>query len=451
MKLLSLLLLSFSTNLWALSEKEIIRSVIDHYPLIEESALKAEAAEADVTAAKGAFDHKLMVKSRLWRQRPYNNEYLETYLERQTPFLGAKIVAGHRQGAGEFNFYDLKKDTSSAGQIFAGITMPLLRNLSTDSYRTDLEISKIQKEQADQQVRLKKLVYVHKALSLYYKWVLQSKRVEISEQILDLAKTRQEMLEKKFKAGDTDKLKVTDNRRQINKRESEWIENDIELLKLATELSLYVRDSEGKPVLVKRQTDAEQTLLAPLIQKAGVNNNSNPQLKILSFEQKINDAQFKLNDQGRLPGLNVGVTGGRELSNRPGYGDHILEVGINFDFPLENRKADGKSVSYHYKQKAVEKEILYMKQQLDQQFSFSREASDNSHKRWEVSNREYENTKKVADGERKKWTLGATDLFVVNLREQDQADVDQRRWKALYEYHQYNLDASLFSASLPVE
>ena len=450
MKALLLACLLFSSHLWALSEKEIIKSVLDHYPLIEESAYKAEAAEADVTAAKGAFDHKLMVKSRLWRQRPYNNEYLETYLERQTPFLGAKIVAGHRQGAGDFNFYDLKKDTSSAGQIFAGITMPLLRNLSTDAYRTNLEITRIQKDQADQQLKLKKLVYVHKALSLYYKWVLQSKRVEISEQILDLAKTRQNMLEKKFKAGDTDKLKVTDNLRQINKRQSELIENDIELLKLATELSLYVRDDEGKPVLVKRKLDAEQTLLSPLIQKAQ-SNQTNPQLKILSFEQKITDAQYKLNNQGRLPGLNVGVTGGRELSNRPGYGEHILEVGINFDFPLENRKADGKSVSYYYKQKAVEKELLYMQQQLIQQFNFSRDASDNSHRRWEVSNKEYENTKKVADGERKKWTLGATDLFVVNLREQDQADVDQRRWKALYEYHQYNLDASLFSASLPIE
>lgn len=56
----------------------------------------------------------------------------------------------------------------------------------------------------------------------------------------------------------------------------------------------------------------------------------------------------------------------------------------------------------------------------------------------------------MAEAEKSRWMQGASDLFIVNLREQDVADVDIRRWSALYDYHQYLLDAKLFSASLPM-
>lgn len=446
-----MLLLLLSVQSFALTDLEVVDSVLIHYPLVDASILKVDAAQGDVTAAEGAFDHKLNFKTRLWRQRPYNNEYYETYLERQTAFGGAKVLAGHRQGAGDFNYYDLKKDTSSAGQIFAGITMPLLRNLQTDSYRTDLKIQNLNKEQAIQQVQLKKLMYVHKALSTYYKWVLETKKLEIHRQLLQLAEDRQKMIQKKYKAGDTERLKVTDNLRQINKRQGEVLKSEIDLRKYTAELALFVRDQEGNPKLVPAENNPDQVLSNFYGISSRRENRENPQVKILSFEQERNRLEYDLNDQRKLPGLSVGVTGGRELSNRPGYGQHLLEVGINFDFPLENRKARGKSVAFHYKKKAVEKEVIYIQQELKQQYEFSVEAMSKSKSRWEVGSQEYENSKKVAEGERSKWSLGASDLFVVNLREQDQADVDMRRWSALYEYHQYNLDAGLFSASLPIE
>lgn len=443
--------LIFSSSAWGLTEQDVIKSVLTHFPLIDEANLKADSAEGEETAAKGEFDHKLKFKTQIWRQRPYNNEYYETFLERQTPWGGAKLVAGHRQGAGAFNYYDLKKDTSNAGQIFAGITLPLLRDFQTDAYRTNLLISQLRRERAEQEVRLKKLIYVHKGLSAYYKWVLGLKKLEVYRQLAKLAQERQQMLDKKFRAGDSDQLKVTDNARQINKRQGEVLKAEIELRKLEADLALFVRDSEGNPIQVSSVENAEGILLNRKTPGLASGMKTNPQVTILNFEQQLNQAEYDLSNQAKLPGLNVDVTGAQELSNRPGYGEHILQVGVNFDFPLENRKARGKSVAYHYKKKAVEKELLYAQQEIEQQYRFSISASETSLRRWQTSKIEYENSKKVAEGERKKWALGASDLFVVNMREQDLADVDLRQWMSLYDYHQYNLDASLFSASLPIE
>lgn len=435
---------------WGLTQNELINSVITHFPLIDAAEMKANSSEGDVTAAKGAFDHKLKFKTKLWRQYPYNNEYYETMVERQTPWGGAKILAGHRQGAGNFNYYDLNNDTSTAGQIFAGIAMPLLRNLMTDEYRTNLRQSEIKNKQAEQEVSLKKLIYVHKSLSTYYKWVLAIKELSIRKNLLALAEKRQDMILRKFKAGDETQLKVTDNERQINKRQSEIIKAEVDLQKTATELSLFWRNKEGKPQIPPPIANPDEILLN--FEAFGFDKKKeNPQVKILSFENELNRLEYELNEQARLPGLNVDVTGGRELSNRPGYGEHILQVGVQFDFPLENRKASGKTVAFYYKKKAIEKELTYIRQQLSQQIQYSTQASSGSRRRYEVTNREFENSTKVAEGERKKWAMGSSDLFVVNLREQDVADVDIRRWSALYDYHQYHLDALLFSANLPIE
>ena len=442
-------LLFFAASVGAVTSVDVTTSILEHYPLISASELKAQAAEGEVTAAQGSFDHKIKFKGEFWRQSPYNNEYYETFIERQTSLGGAKILAGHRQGAGNFNYYDLKKQTSPAGQIFAGITLPVLRNFQTDEYRTSLKISKLEKEKADQELILKKLISVHKGLSLYYKWILQCKKLEITRHLLDLAKKRQDMIEKKFKSGDTERLKVTDNRRQINKRESEFIKAELEERMYATQLSLFLRDKNGNPQVPAPMTDA-QSILERKYSSPKVSETL-PQTKILSADLAINRAQYDLSDQSKLPGLSVDVLGGRELSQRPNYGEHILQVGINFDFPLENRKGEGKTVAYHYKRLAVEKELLYMRQELEQQAKFSELASENAISRFQTTNSEYENTASVAKGELRKWELGASDLFVVNLREQDQADVDIRRWSAMYDYHQAKLDLGLFTASLPVK
>lgn len=437
---------------FALTPEVLVRSVIDHFPLIESAEQKQKAAENAVISAKGEFDHKLVHKTKLWRQNPYNNEYYETAIKRQTPWGGAELEVGHRQGAGNFNTYQRGLDTSPAGQIFAGITMPILRNLMTDSYRTDLKMRNIDKEIADQELRIKKLTTVHKALGLYYKWLLQQKKVDVAKELLDLAKNRKTMVEKKFKAGDMERLKLTDTERQINQRESGLVEAEIELKRYAMELSLYHRDSSGLPRIPESVTSPEKILESlddPGTKKTP--QNENPQIKTVSLRKELNDVQEDLAEQLRLPGLNVGVMGGRELSPRPGYGQHILEVGVSFDFPLENRKARGKTVEYYYKKKATELEATYVGQELTQLSQFSREAGVKSRARWNIISEEFVNTSKMAEAERRRWKLGSSDLFVVNLREQDQASVDVKRWTALYEYHQYNLDAALYTAGLPID
>jgi outer membrane protein TolC len=438
-----LCLISISAN--ALTEKEIVKSVLTYFPLIQEAQLKAESAKGELTSAEGAFDHKLVFKSRNRIEDQYDNQYFETTLERQTTWGGTNLMAGHRQGSGTYPAYDGKYNTSGAGEIFAGLSVPILRNFKTDEFRTNMKLKKIDKDQADLQLELKKMTYLHKALTLYYKWILETQKLKINKNILVLAKNRQQMIEEKFKAGDIERFKVVDNQRAIDKRSGELIKNEIELNKIRAELAIYVRDETGGPVLIPLESNPEFILQKQEHLDFSSDISQNPQLKILKMEIEKIHLEVAFFDQSKLPGLNLELVGAKELSANAAYDPESLQVGVKFDFPLENNKAEGKSVAYNYKLKAMEKNEQYLEAELFQQLSFFSKASADSKLRWEVTSKEFDGANKMAVAEKSRWAQGASDLFLVNMREQDVADVDTRRWTALYDYHQYHLDARLFS------
>ncbi len=443
-----LLLILFSSQIFALTEKDLVRSVLTNFPLIQEAELKAEAAKGELTSAEGAFDHKLIFKSRNRVEDKYDNQYLETTLERQTAFGGASLVAGHRQGLGHFPAYDGKFRTSGAGEIFAGLSLPILRNLKTDEFRTNLKIKELEKKQADLGVVLKKMIYLHKALTLYYKWILETQKLKINKSIFELAKKRQDMIERKYKAGDIERIKVTDNQRAIDKRSGDIVKNEIELNKIRAELSIYLRDESGASISIPLESNPEFILKKNEQSLSSTDISLNPQVKILDLERDKLKLESIFFDQSKLPGLNIELLGSKELSQNQPYDPNTLQVAVKFDFPIENRKAEGKSVAYNYKVLAVEKNKQFLESELVQQLSFFIRASTDSKMRWEITSKEFEGSKIMAEAEKKRWIQGASDLFLVNLREQDVADVEIRRWTALYDYHQYHLDARLFSGKI---
>jgi outer membrane protein TolC len=116
--------------------------------------------------------------------------------------------------------------------------------------------------------------------------------------------------------------------------------------------------------------------------------------------------------------------------------------------PFENRKAEGKTTAAEYKFRALQREKDFMIQQLKQQLNFSYDALQATRGRWEVTSSEFEKSVKIAEAERIRWGQGASDLFILALREQDAADVDVKRWDVWYEYHQLLIDTRLFSGKM---
>jgi outer membrane protein TolC len=441
-----ILFVIFHFSAYAISEHDIIKSVIDHFPLIEEAELKYKSAKEDVVTNEGAFDHKLTFKSRNRIEDKYDNQYFETSIERQTSLGGLGLIAGHRQGRGNFPYYDGKYVTSGAGELFAGLTMPLLRDFKTDEFRTELQISNFKSKAQKAELEIKLNVYIHKALSLYYKHLFNNQKIKIRKEILEIAEKRQEMLEKKFKAGDIEKLKIIDNQRSVDKRKDELLKAEIEWIDSKTQLELFLKDPTGNQISLTKDLLPVDDIKP--VNKEIINLNTLPQVSLIDQEIKVINAKKELYEQSKLPGLKVEVLGSRELSaNRP-YDQEALQVGLKFDIPFENRKAKGASLSSEYKFLALKKQRDYLEQNLLQQYTFSHEGTKLSQIRWQVVSNEYQETLKLSLAEKTKWEQGASDLYIVNLREQDTADAEIKKWNVWYEYHQFHIDSRLFSGTI---
>lgn len=442
--LCGVLLLILGLSARAMTPEELRQRVIENFPLIEEAHEKVRAAEAGVTAAEGAFDHKLKFKSRNRIEDKYDNDYFQTTIERDTGVRGLSLLAGHRQGSGNFPQYDGKYDTSAAGEIFAGISLPLLRDSKTDEGRTNLAVSRILKEQSREELRLKQNIYVHKALSLYYKWLAEERVLRINEEVLVLAVRREEMLQQKLRRGDIEKMKLVDNERSIEKRRAEIQKSKTKLLRIEAELGLF---TEELPVRAKISDDQQQSLRSPAFPESLVLSEL-PQMKLLRLEREKGKLLEELYAQSRLPGLGVDVLGARELSGRAPYDPDRLQVGVRFDFPLENRKARGKTVAQAYKLKALEKRAQYTERELELNYRNTLEVMKVTYERFKTTTSEAEKTRAMARAEETRFRAGGSDLFIVNLRELDVADAEIRRWSTWYEFQQAILDAKLYRAEI---
>jgi outer membrane protein, heavy metal efflux system len=424
----------------AYTPEEVTQLVLDRFPLIEEADRKARAQEAMELSAKGSFDHKLKAKTLKRIEDKYDNDFFQVELQRQTGLGGLALVAGLRQGTGVFPAYDGKLETSSAGEIFAGLTLPLLQGFKTDEARSNLGIAKLESEQAKEELRLKKNMYVHKALSLYYKWLLTRKIVGVQESILKLAETREEMVGRRHRQGDVEGIKKTDAERSVLKRRSEVLKTKAKQRLLEAELRLYLPELPENDILPETpwpQKSKGALLLSEL-----------PQLKILNLERQKIEIRRRLAENQKLPELSVSLLGSKELSRDVPYDPEVLQVAVGFSFPLENRKARGKSVAEEYKKGALEKRLEFG----SQDYSFSYEALKDSYKillqSWTNLKSEAKSTDTMARGERAKWRQGGSDLYFVNLREEDVADVEIKKWSTIVELAQTDLDLRLLEVNL---
>jgi hypothetical protein len=430
------------------TENQIITSTLKNFPLIIEAEMKFLAADFELESSRGSFDHKLKIKTRNKIEDIYKNQYLETLIERQTPYYGLSLVAGHRQGAGKFAEYDGYFRTSTAGEIFGGLSLPLLRNFKLDQNRLDLTINKMEKDISESDLKAKKLVTVHKALSIYYKWILATKKLQIRKNILDLAKNRHEMILKRVKAGDLEELKIKDNQRTIDKRMDDVLKSEIELKDAINKLSLYLRNENGESIYVQETQVPKEPLVHKRIEEEKIDFDNLPPVKIINSQIAIMKEQNKFFETQKLPALNLDVLGSKELSSNIPYDSSALRVGLSFEFPIENRKADGKTVATEYKKKSIERQKDFIIQEIDRNYDFSVFSMRESLLRYEIVTREFENTVIMAEAEKKKWLQGDSDLFIFNLREQDTAEADIKKWSTLLDSQQYYIDALLFAGKL---
>lgn len=447
MRLIILVLLFWPLSAFSITEKDVVRSSLQYFPQVLESLQKLKETEGKVTEARGGFDAKIKAEVDSRTQGYYDGDAYKASLEKPLPFLGSKIYAGHRQGFGQFPVYEGKYETLNRGESFAGVSLSLLRDSFIDETRYKLFSSEQEVQQAQFNFYQAKVKVQTMALKAYWLWLVKGHELQVYENILKLAKARDKQINRRIKVGDLAKIYAAENKQYVRKREAQVLQSQLEFQEASYHLSLFYRDGKGRPTPIGKGDlpPIEERKLGTLKDTEATYQKAlqdNLKLKILESEKKQAQLDIRMGRNEFLPRADLNF----EWNQDQGIGPDRLtqdenRILLTVEVPLQFRKASGKKRAGEAKLDQVKTKKRWVQEKLKADLRSLIFEFNSLAKIYEITIDQIKLAERLAKAEQKKFSKGASDLILVNLREENFAEAQVKNLYSLLKY--YFIDADI--------
>lgn len=411
--------------------EDVLASVERHFPLILAAEQEIDIAEARALRARGAFDTRLRADGRSDALGFYQNDRVDVELEQPTRLWGSTFSGGYRLGKGDFADYDGEEKTNKAGELRVGVKVPLLQGREVDKRRIAEWRARIEQERAAPLILAKRLEVTEKAAEAYWRWVAWSQSREIARLLLALAEDRQDQVERAVEEGEVAPIAIADNQRLIVDRRSKLLKAQRGVEKAAIKLSLYWRDAEGWPLVPSADGEAATFPPARDPSQVFVPNDidlaiaQRPELRALELEIAALELERDLAENDRLPTLDFGVKASQDFgdpANDPDDKEDLeLKALVSLSVPLQRRAAIGKQREAEAKIAKLQRELQFGRDLTTTAVQDAVSALTQSWAQLEQARENVRLANLLAEAERVKLRAGQSDLFVVNVREQQAA------------------------------
>ncbi|MCC6811955.1 MAG: TolC family protein [Deltaproteobacteria bacterium] len=431
------------------------RSVREHFPMIVAAQRELAMAEAERLAADGGFDPRFVSRLTGDVTGNYRGLVFDTAIEQPTPLWGASVFTGYRLGVGAFPDYEGKDVTGSAGEIRAGVNVPLLRNGPIDRTRAAVKRSEIARERALAGVAATELEALRVASNRYYAWIGAASKLRLAEQMLALATERQSGLASRVAAGDLPLVERIDNERAIAQRRAQLASAERALEQAAIDLSLYLRDAQGAPMTPNR-TNALNELVEPTLDLSALEalkqraRNARPDLLRLRAVVRDSRVDLGLQKNQLWPALDVRATAAQDLGLvDPGRRQFELQVGVVLDLPLAFRFQRGRVLAAEASVARNEMLLQMQEERAVNEVQDAASAARMAHQRIAATREEVSLADELARLERSRFQLGESTVLFVNIREQASIEARVRQVDALVDAHRALVDLEAASGAFP--
>lgn len=413
----------------------VLRASARHQPLILEAMARERVADAKVLSAQGAFD---MVFEAEAQTRPigyYDNGYADVKLTRPFATNGGNVYGGYRVSTGRFAGYDGKQVTNSLGEVRAGAIFSLLRDRLIDERRGRVALAEGDGEIASLDRAMVAIGVQRRAADAYQLWVAAGLRVKIYRELFELAHQRQASIERQVQLGARPSILAVENRQNIVRREALLVRAEQDLAVQAQALSLFWRDELGQPV-VPKAADLPETFpggVSPRLADPATVIAGRPDVQILMTRARQAELRGELAGNDLQPRLDVRVEAAKDF----GSGSYTrvpgeVSFGVRFSMPLEQRAARGRIAEAEAERDGVGHRLRLAEQQIAVDLAALREQVGGSARLAGLAGDESGLARRMAEAERRRFSLGASDFLPVNQREEAAADAELRRIDALY-------------------
>lgn len=409
----------------------VLQSALESFPAMIAAARRKDAAAGGKLAAEGGFDTSVKMLQRSSVLGAYQNENSDLGFEQPTTLWGATFFGGYRRGVGKYPIYEEKSETGQAGELRAGVIIPLWRNRTIDRRRANLAQAEINQLIAGHDYDAQLLELQRIAAQRYWDWVLAGRRLAIARELLDIAEQRDQGLRTRIASGDLAPIEATENQRSILERRERVVAAERLLQQTAIQLSLYLRTPDGEPQLPapedlpdhfpEPQVPTRRELTATIDEAL----ERRPELKRLEQQRKHAEVERDMARNQRSPGVDLALSGAQDFGpSRTVYDTDFsfvnrteMYAAITVDLPVQQRVADGNIMTAEANLQRIAADYQLTGDRIAAEVKDALSALEAASKRLALARRHLEMARELEDGERTRFAVGDSNLMFVNQRE----------------------------------
>ncbi|UFP96822.1 TolC family protein [Gloeobacter morelensis] len=426
-----------------LSLDELLSRVERYHPKLLGAFVARRVASAKLLEKQGAFDpvfraysESIEYNSTSTRGKfsaAFQNEIKVEFPTRS----GIKYDFGARYNVG--NVKSPLSSTGDTGEYFVSFSVPLLRGLGVNEKAIAEQQAQLGEPLAQAELVQTRQELKLKAATSYWDWVAAGRRLMVAREVLNLAQVRLEAINNRVGSGDLPAIDAVEAEQEVRLRRGELVKAERDVQKEAFKLSLYFWQADGTqgpppslarlPAELSPPAAIDPSLLAAAQREA---IERRPELQRLALQRDSARLDLALAENQRLPGVDLYVSPGLDTGNFSIGG--TLKFGVAVTLPLAQRTADGLIEQARLKMQKVDLDALGERQRILTDVIDAVSAVDAAYRRYENATQETQFARRLEQGERDRFVLGDSTVFLVNQRERSYASARTKQIDSQAEY-----------------
>ncbi len=439
------LVLSMPLNAQSLDYSAFRQQVLQFHPLIRQADLQQEQARAALLRARGGFDPKIFAEQtgKTFNGKTYF-QYTEAGLKYPT-WAGLELKGSYNLASGYF--LNSESKLPEAGQALFGFNWTLGQGLLFDERRASLEMANLGLNMGAAERLAARNDLMYEAAKAYWTWTYAQNAVSIVTDALKQAQVRHDALRQSFFQGERSAVDTLETFIQVQTREVDLQFALNDALNASLGLGVFWWTENGNQALpaglaapeLWTQTGAQLQPAQDLLRSALA---SHPELKIYRTKLQQLSVERKLKREKLKPILDVNYNllgnGWSFFPTATAEGPAVLandvKWGVQFSYPILNRKARGDWQVTRIKMAQIDLEIQQKQQSIIAKVQQYGNDLENLRTQTDLFRNMAANYRTLLDAENVRFSIGESSVFLVNTREQRWLDAQLKYLKLLSEW-----------------
>jgi len=428
-----------------LTYEAYIEQVLAKHPIALQIRLAEQRAELMQMRARGNMDPELNSN---WGYKQFDgkNYYnmFDAYLRVPT-VIGVDVIGGYQSASG---YYLSDADKLPAdGQAYLAIGLPIGQGLWNNERQTLLKQAKVLKSAAQAEIKSSINNLLFESAKYYWEWTLAYNSSLAWEKALALAKEQLQFIKDSWKQGDLpaiDTLKafiliqdfeIQLNDAQLAMRKARWQAENY--LWVNDTLALVLTDFT---VPIQLDSIAINPLDSSELQTWLANIEKHPDLQLYEYQLQALELEERFKATKLLPKaeLKYNLLASNNVNFFQGVGASAVaeqyKIGFKFQYPILIRKERADLALNRIKQQETTFKMRFKSQEIGTKLRTYHNQVETYAAQVGRLDAMITNYTALIEAERSKFSLGESDLLIVNTREVQYVEAQQKRYKTIVKF-----------------